>query len=412
MPLNDLKERQKQLTEVGRIRLGHRVPGNNGRARPEKLATLRFTSAARHLIDEVARQYGGEVRNWQGSSGPEFEVITDVSKVPVYVARQKIDPWYEMWGGGVMQRRCDGITEAKRNAPCMCAPVKASAYAAGRDLKPGEVCKPTVRASVMLADVPGFGVWRVDSHGINAATKGLGGHIADWIASLPDNVRAPAWLMMVPHKEKHLIIKNGQEKIETYEFMVPQLFVDAVSARQIEGGTDAMVEAFRAADRRQVTARQLAAIEAGRAEDPEKLTEAQVIDAAGRVSSISQLQELWSTAGKDGVLTDAAKAALKARAAVLDPPKSAAAPEVKPGATPTPTSVPPAGAPVGEPVDAEMEPNPDAMWVQIQAAAGERKWNAAALEERICARFNKPSDEINGFDMAAFLAEVNSGAIA
>ncbi|MCG5464170.1 hypothetical protein MED01_002335 [Micromonospora sp. MED01] len=411
MPLNDLKERQKQLAEVGRIRLGHRVPANNGKVRPEKLATLRFTSAARHLIDEVARQYGGEVRNWQGASGPEFEVITDVSKVPVYVARQKIDPWYEMWGNGVMQRRCDGITESKRNTPCMCAPVRAAARASGRDLKPGEVCKPTVRASVMLADVPGFGVWRVDSHGINAATKGLGGHIADWIASLPDNARVPAWLMMVPHKEKHLIIKNGQEKIETYEFMVPQLFVDAVSARQIEGGTDAMLEAFRAADRREVTARQLAAIEASAAEvDDEKLTEADVIRVAPAKKTIEQLQELWGNAGKDGVLTEAAKAAMKARAAELDPPKPAAA-EGAPTSTPAPTDVPAPPVPAGEPVDAEMEPNPDALWVQIQAAAGERKWNAEALEQRICTRFGKPSDEINGFHMATFLAEVNKGEI-
>ncbi|GGM26625.1 hypothetical protein GCM10011608_09320 [Micromonospora sonchi] len=406
MPLNDLKERQKQLAEVGRIRLGQRVPGNNGRMRPEKLQTLRFTSAARHLIEEVARQYGGEVRNWQGSSGPEFEVITNVSQVPVYVARQKIDPWYEMWGGGVMQRRCDGITEAKRNTPCMCAPVKESAYAAGRDLKPGEVCKPTVRASVMLADVPGFGVWRVDSHGINAATKGLGGHVADWIAALPDNARVPAQLMMVPHKEKHLIIKNGQEKVETYEFMVPMLFIDSVTTRQIQGGTEAMLEAFRAADRRQVAARQLAAIEATAAEhDGEKLTEADVIRLADKVESIPQLQTLWNEARDDGVLTEAAKRKLQDRAAALGATPKQPAQERAAADTPA--------APAAEPaVEADVdEPNADALWVQIQAAAGKRKWNSAALEERICARFNKPSDEINGWQMATFLAEVEKGQI-
>lgn len=405
MPLNDLKERQKQLAEVGRIRLGQRVPGNNGRPRPEKLQTLRFTSAARHLIEEVARQYGGEVRNWQGSSGPEFEVITTVSQVPVYLARQKIDPWYEMWGAGVMQRRCDGITEIKRNTPCLCASVKASAHAAGRDLKPGEVCKPTTRASVMLADVPGFGVWRVDSHGINAATKGLGGQIADWIATLPDNVRVPAQLMMVPHKEKHLIIKNGQEKVETYEFMVPMLFVDSVSTRQIQGSTEAMLEAFRAADRRQVAARQLAAIEASPAQDPEKLTEAEVIRLAGLVDSVPNLQTLWKDAGKDGVLTDTAKKALEDRAKQLNPARPAAVP---PAPTVSATSA------VGEPVDAEIvdEPDKDALWVQIQAAAGKRKWNSDALEQRICARFNKASDEISGWDMEKFLTEVESGAIS
>lgn len=410
MPLNDLKERQKQLAEVGRIRLGQKVPTASGGVRPAKLATLRFTSPAKHLIEEVSRTYGGTPQSWQGSSGPEFEVVTTVSEVPVYLARQKIDPWYEMWGPGVMQRRCDGITESKRNVPCLCAPVRASAQTAGRDLKPGEVCKPTTRASVMLADIPGFGVWRVDSHGINAATKGLGGHVADWIATLPDGVRIPARLMMVPHKEKHLIIRNGQERIDTYEFMVPTLFVDGVSARQIQGGTESLVAAITAMEQRQAVARQLAAIEAGPAADGPagdgtKLTSADVVRLAPYTRTVEQLQELWRDAAKDEALTGEVKAVLKARAAELDKARTeqAAAP-----AAPVPQP------PAGEPVDAEIVPEPDkdVLWVQIQAAAGKRKWNAAGLEERIYSRFKRTSDEMTGWDMEKFLADIKSGAIA
>lgn len=393
MPLNDLKERQKQFAEVGRIRLGQKVPTANGRStRPEKLSTLRFTSAAEHLIGEIARLYGGTVQPWQSPSGPQFEVVTTATTVPVFVYRQQIDPWYEMWGPGVMQRRCDGITEQKRGVPCLCGP------------DPEErLCKPTTRASVMLADVPGFGVWRVDSHGINAATRGLGGHIADWIASLPDNVRVPGQLMIVPHKEKHLIVKRGVEKIETYEFMVPMLFIDRVTARQIEGGMESLAAAIGAANQSAVGVGQRQAITAGA--DPDKLTPEKVITLAKHVRDVPALQQLWKDAAADQALTDAAKAALTARAKDIEAKASKSASE--------PVAAPPAPEPVEvEVVEADAdEPDPDALWMQIQAAAHAKGWNGDDIEQRVIARFNRDSGSINGWQMQDFLAAIQAGDV-
>ncbi|MET8278218.1 hypothetical protein [Micromonospora sp. NPDC005174] len=397
MPIKTL---QRRLTQVGVIRLGEKRLSQRGKEYPAKLETLRFTSPARSLIEAVAAKYGGEVKPWQHTTGPQFEVVTDAKTIPVLVPPQQIDPNYELWGNGFKSRHCDGETEKIRNQSCLCAPVRAAAQAAGRDVKPGDVCKPTTRMSLMLAEIPSLGTWKLESHGWNAAAELP--MLAESIATAAQPIPARLELQ---HREKKLFHpgRPQNEQIESRTFMVPVLHFEFVTPAQAFGGQIGQ------AARQAMVAQHLAAIGAApeQAPDPEKLTEAQVLDAAGRVSTIPQLQELWNTAGKDGALTEAAKDALKARAAVLDSPKPAAPVE----STPAPAATPPP-PPAGEPVDAEVEPNPDALWVQIQAVAGQRKWNAAALEERITARFSKASDEINGFHMATFLAEVNSGAIA
>src|SRR4051812_33568268 len=129
MPIIDL---QRRLTEVGRIRIGQKVATKNGGTRPGKLDRLRFTSPAKHLIVEIANQLGGTAQPWQAPAGPQFEVVTEASEIPVYVPPQTIDPWYELWGNGYMQRKCDGQREAKRDVACMCSPDKRE-------------CKPTTR---------------------------------------------------------------------------------------------------------------------------------------------------------------------------------------------------------------------------------------------------------------------------
>ncbi|WP_433460734.1 hypothetical protein [Micromonospora sp. CA-248212] len=390
MPIKTL---QRRLTQVGVIRLGEKRLSQRGKEYPAKLETLRFTSPSRSLIEAVTAKYGGEVKPWQHTTGPQFEVVTDAKTIPVLVPPQQIDPNYELWGNGFKSRHCDGETEKIRNASCLCDPVRAAAQAAGRDLKPGDVCKPTTRMSLMLAEIPTLGTFKLESHGWNAAAELP--MLAESIATAAQPIPARLELQ---HREKKLFHpgRPQNEQIESRTFMVPVLHFEFVTPAQAFGGQIGQ------AARQAMVAQHLAAIGAAPEQqaDPEKLTEAQVIDAAQRVSTIPQLQELWSTAGKDGALTDAAKDALKARAAELDPPKPAA-----PAAAPQSLAA-------GEPVDAEVEPNPDALWVQIQAVAGQRKWNAAALEERITARFNKSSDEINGFHMATFLAEVQSGVIA
>lgn len=224
-------ELQKRLTEVGRIRIGQKVATKNGGTRPDKLDRLRFTSPSKHYIDEIARLYGGEVKPWQAPSGPQFEVVTNAVEVPVFAPQQHIDPWYEAWGNGYCQRRCDGETEKIRDEACLCAPQ----IARGGQRQ----CKPTTRFSVMLADVPGLGVWRLETHGIYAAMELSA--LTDMLAGTP--LPLPARLLVQPRQQKTLV-NAATNDIQTRDFMVPVLLFDALTSRQLQGGAEAIAQAL------------------------------------------------------------------------------------------------------------------------------------------------------------------------
>jgi hypothetical protein len=53
---------RRRLRELGRIRIGQKVTGDNGKSRPAKLDHFRVTSGSRVLLENVAALYGGEVR--------------------------------------------------------------------------------------------------------------------------------------------------------------------------------------------------------------------------------------------------------------------------------------------------------------------------------------------------------------
>jgi hypothetical protein len=151
------------MMELGRVRLGDK----SAKGAPRKLNTFRFTSASRVLLDAIAEKYGGEVHEWKGAPDEGYFEVTTTSREleilfpPVYSNEDgtptvPFSQWLELWSGGGCQRRCDGETEALSGKPCMCDP-------------DNRACKPTTRISFMLPDIPGLGLWRVESHGWNAA---------------------------------------------------------------------------------------------------------------------------------------------------------------------------------------------------------------------------------------------------
>lgn len=156
MPLLQIQQRVK---ECGRIRIGQK--GSKGQ--PEKLTVFRFTSFDKHAIESAAKLYGGTVKPCEGKDlEGQFEVITTVSEIQfITPPKQEPSQYMEMWSGGGCQRRCDGNTELLSGKPCMCNP----------EDPPNECCKPTTRLSVILPDLPGLGVWRIESHGWNAAVE-------------------------------------------------------------------------------------------------------------------------------------------------------------------------------------------------------------------------------------------------
>lgn len=76
-----------------------------------------------------------------------------------------------------------------------------------------------------------------------------------------------------------------------------------------------------------------------------------------------------------------------------------------------PVSPAPTGAAPAIERDAQQAPDPDAVWAQIQAAAGELGWDPDSLEQRVLWFVKKPSDEADGFELQRFLDAVLAGEV-
>lgn len=163
MPIIDL---QRRVAEVGRIRLGEQAEYKDSRTgelktRPRALGRFRFTSPKEALIQQLAEAYGGEVRNWQAQSGPQFEVITEAKEIDVVLIPAEIGftQWLELWDATGCLRRCDGLTEVRGDAPqpCIC------------ERESNRICRETTRLSVLLPVSPDFGTWRLETNSYYAA---------------------------------------------------------------------------------------------------------------------------------------------------------------------------------------------------------------------------------------------------
>ncbi|MGK5681636.1 recombination directionality factor [Actinoplanes sp. URMC 104] len=379
-----IKTLQQRLTQVGVIRLGEQRVSKNGKNYPAKLETLRFTSPSKQLIDAVAAAYGGQVKPWGTNTGPQFEVVTGVNDVAVMVPPQKIDPNLEHWGNGFRDRLCDGETELMRQRPCLCA----AAHLAGRPFGQRDVCKPTTRMSLMLADIPSLGTWKLESKGWNAAAELP--MLAAAIESAPQPIPAR---LAVEVREKKLFdpAKSGDAAIESRVFTVPVLHFEWVTPAQAFGGelgTAARTALAGANEHRH-------AIEAAKVESQRRnFTQDDYLAQADDAATVVQVRQVWDDAKTDGSLTDELKAKLTERAATFASAKPAAQPAPAP-----PAAVPP----VDKVVDAEVIPEDDAVWAQILTFAGERGWSAEALERKVQINLNKSCDEADASDLAAFL---------
>jgi hypothetical protein len=376
---------QRRLTTVGSIRLGLLTTGRNGQARPAKLETFRITSPSRSLMEAVADLYGGEVKPWKAPSGPQWEVITDAKEIRVLVPPQRIDPNMEHWGNGYRDRLCDGETEMIRKAPCLCA----AQAAAGRPGKPGDVCKPTTRMSLMLAKAPGIGTFKLESKGWNAAAELP--MLAASIESAPEPIPARLVLEVRGKKVFHPDRPQG-DQIEPRVYMVPILLFDWLTPEQAFGGE--LGTAARAALGAANTDRQ--AITADVDPGHRKFTPAEYLALTEAAEDIDHVRELWRDAAGDDALTDAVAAALHAKVAKIE--KAA---EAKPQPAPT------------APADDVADVVDDAVvWAEIQQAAGERGWSADDLERRIQDTLGVSSTDADGFALTRFHDALRAGDVA
>lgn len=274
---------QQRARELGRIRIGIQVPTSDGKTRPKTLDRFRVTSASRPLIERVAELYGGEARVWDNNGSPQFEVITNATRLPVLVPPLPVSQYFELWSGGGCQRRCDGVTELLQDRDCLCDP----------DPERRE-CKPHTRLNVILRDVQGIGVWRLESHGYSSAAELP--DVADFLARTGKYVSA--WLSL----EQRTAIRDG----ETHRWMVPILEVDITPAQLLAGDTG-----------------ERPAIDTG--PKPSTTGKAQFtadeIDMArnqlAAATSIDQLHQIWNEFTKHFVMPDDLRQAFGERGATL-----------------------------------------------------------------------------------------------
>lgn len=171
-------ERRARLPQAGRIRAGEYKNG-----RPGSLGAFRFTAPIRDDLDVLAGLYGGTVKDWRNpKSEDRFELYGQASTIEVKLPPDPLGdgPTYELWGGKGLARSCDGITcEGLRpgpdgpelaTKPCVCR-------AKGR-----RECKPKLRLSVILPQLPLRGIWRFDTDSDLAADELPG--MVDLILSL------------------------------------------------------------------------------------------------------------------------------------------------------------------------------------------------------------------------------------
>lgn len=177
---------QRRSYEIGRIRMGAVVPyGDEGKVRPKALTAFRFTTTSRRAAFAIADVYGGEPGPWAARPATHWEVFSEASLLGVMVSADDawLTQWYEMWNRGGRLRRCDSqvmVGEDGTAGPCLCPhrinedgdrvpdPIERARLA---KLNPPQACKLKTTMRLRLPDLPGEGVWRLETGSYYAATE-------------------------------------------------------------------------------------------------------------------------------------------------------------------------------------------------------------------------------------------------
>lgn len=381
MPIIDI---QKRARELGRIRIGQVVPTQSGKTRPEKLDRFRLTSSSKPLLDKVAELYGGQVREWQpqGGGAQAWEVITETNRIPILVPPQPVTQWMEHWTGGGCKRRCDGQTEVISDQPCICKADEAM------------LCKPTTRLNVVLRDVEGIGVWRLETHGWNAAIE-----LPDAAAFLAQaGGYVEGHLALEQRTSKAEVTRNGETKVETRHFMVPTIEISMTPAELMAGKGGLQAPAVEGPVSR-------AAIGSGPT-DP---------DLTAQLAPYYELLEGASTSGECLGIYEQAK-----DAGLFHGPINTLAKPVQDlyraigdrGRALSEEPVEGTGETVAGQVVEEEQGDPDAVWQQVLAVAGRLGWSLPQVSTDFVGRYGMSPDSASAGELGAYLQVLKSEADA
>lgn len=378
MPISPLVL-QRRHAELGRIRLG----AKGDRGQPQKLSQFRITSPSQRYITDLAQLYGGEAREWDNNGKAEWEVYTTATSIPVIAVKGGLSQWMETWSGGGCVHRCDGERTVEG---VLCeeddTTVQVKVDGQWQTIRAHDVAKPTTRLSVMLPELEAIGVWRMESHGWNAAAEiPAVAELAQFVGDL-----VPANLHLVERRT----IRDGR----TSRFVVPVLDLQIGTARlkEIVAQASTGAGALEAAPAQQAIEQRTQE----QASEPRPSYETY----AASATSVDAVREMWQHAKEHGFLDDELKAVFTAR---VDELKAAA-------------------EPVTAEVVAEEEPpgwvtqqpalDVDTLWQSCVAEAGKRGWSLPALEGEFEGFHAIPVAESTAEQMQAFLHALQTGQVA
>lgn len=324
--MSRILNRQRQLAEAGRLRLGYTTEASNGKMRPVRSETWIFTSHDEEKAKVAASLWGGNLERWQplGNGAQQWRVITEATAIDaVLPPGEPLTQAYESWNKGGATRRCDGVTEQFSGSPCLCMAEFGDNW---YEQPKGRVCDTKSRLKVLLPDMPGLGSYRLETGSYYAA---------DEIAGIVDTIKAAVgYETLVPvtlRIEQRTRVANGQTK----QFVVPVVEVRGVTAGQILSGQGGL--ALAGSQPRQ-------AIEAAPASSPVP-SDAEVRKMIAACTSVELVRALWQKAKDDGWPQDFIEQACKDRATEIT---AAGRPDVA----------------AQEPAESDA----DAIWQQIMAA--------------------------------------------
>lgn len=218
---------QRRMMEIGRIRFGDVVAGRG--SRPRALDKFRLTSASREVLEAAAAIYGAAkpVREWKDAPNPgTFELYTDSTELDVVLppvqsaldgsATYPYSQAWELWDGPTCARRCDGEVavvpkgRALADVACICQEQRGTGPT---------FCEIRTRISVMLPQLPGLGLWRMDTGGMYAAAY-LPGTLQLLAMAAARGRYLPCKLRLEHRSSKR---PNDKGEIETHRFVVPVL---------------------------------------------------------------------------------------------------------------------------------------------------------------------------------------------
>lgn len=371
MPIKII-ELQRRFAEQGRIRLGYQAKTEHG-TRPAKLDKFRFTSTSEQHVKDLAALYGGTPQPWDNNGKAEFEVYSEAKSIPVIVVKGGLSQWLEYWQGGGCLHRCDGEVNVLTNEPCDLNEM-VTTRVKGKEVQvnPHTEAKPTTRVSMMLPELESIGVWRLESHGWNAAVEiPAVAELAQFVGDL-----VPASLDLVERRA----IKDGK----TSRFVVPVLDLKIATHRLrelIEAKVNGNVLAAPAGSGGRP------ALEAGGNASSTGGDEAPVEDAytkpLGLVTGATTHEELvwiWDRAKQLGLVgTEVAESPRKVE---FTEAWKAKAHEIQDGAPPAAGEAAAPAADGEDVVDAELvEADADEIWQQIMQVGGEQGMKLGDIED-------------------------------